>query len=526
MSEVDSKNRLESLLGRLLDEGLGDAEREELGELIVSNAQHRRRYLEYCQMHGLLCAEHGVIAACTESEDIEPRSPGRTARLFYPRRRVWAAAAAAAVMIAAVGSWFASDRKSLPFRGEPVALLQEQIRAQFAYGPNGEATPQPGATMPAGPYELTRGIIELQSFSGVSLTLEAPATFTLLGVDGMRITNGRIAAHVPKSATGYSVQIPNGTVIDLGTDFAVDAVRGEKSEVHVFKGEVQVKLSGAKAIGSTPLHLKTGEATKIDFLTGMPSGIDLDEGRFLRGLESKPREYTRRVLALEPAAYYPMEPAGDGAILRDACPTRSDARISFGNAKESVWAAGKVGLAFSMGGPAQQTFAVAADYPKTQGDELSVVAWVMAKSRPRWGSIAKNWAGSDEWGQFHFGLYYDSGELEAHIQDSSGAEITVKDVVPIPLNVWHHVAFVADGSMLRLYRNGVEVDAAPYRELRGNPLIKALAVGTKLNLAANAPDSHDFNMWDGRLDELAVFNHALTVDEIRELYDLGNAEPF
>ncbi|HEX6963939.1 MAG TPA: LamG domain-containing protein [Lacipirellula sp.] len=526
MSEVPSKNRLETLLRSLLDEGLTDAQRQELGELILANEQHRRRYLEYCQMHGLLRAEHGVLAACTDLEEAEAPIQPRPARWRYTRRRLWTAAAAAALLIAAGGIWHLSNRQPAPFRGEPVALLQEQIRAQFAYGPNGEPTPRPGAAMPAGPYELTRGIIELQSFSGVSLTLEAPATFTLLGVDGMRITNGRIAAHVPKSATGYSVEIPNGTVIDLGTDFAIDAVRGEKSEVHVFKGEVQVKLSGAKAIGSTPLHLKTGEATKIDFLTGMPSGIDLDEGRFLRGLEAKPREYTRRVLALQPAAYYPMEPAGDGALLRDACPTRSDARISFGNAKESVWAAGKVGLAFSMGGPAQQTFAVAPDYPKTQGDELSVVAWVMAKSRPRWGSIAKNWAGSDEWGQFHFGLYYDSGELEAHIQDSSGAEVTVKDTVPIPLNAWHHVAFVADGSMLRLYRNGVEVDAAPYHELRGNPLIKALAIGTKLNLAANAPDSHDFNMWDGRLDELAVFNHALTVDQIRELYDLGDAERF
>jgi hypothetical protein len=152
------------------------------------------------------------------------------------------------------------------------------------------------------------------------------------------------------------------------------------------------------------------------------------------------------------------------------------------------------------------------------------VAWVLSRSRPRWGINAKNWAGSDQWGQFHFGLNYDSGELEAHIQDSSRREITVKDAAPIPLNEWHHVAFVADGAVLRLYRNGVEVDAAPYQRLKWDPRIKALAIGTKLNLAADAPDSHDFNMWDGRLDELAIFNHALTAQQIRELYDLGNAE--
>ena len=73
------------------------------------------------------------------------------------------------------------------------------------------------------------------------------------------------------------------------------------------------------------------------------------------------------------------------------------------------------------------------DYPQAEGNQLSVVAWVTARSRPRWASIAKNWAGADDRGQFHFGLYWDSGELEAHIQDSSGKEITVKDTVPLPL---------------------------------------------------------------------------------------------
>jgi hypothetical protein len=168
-----------------------------------------------------------------------------------------------------------------------------------------------------------------------------------------------------------------------------------------------------------------------------------------------------------------------------------------------VWAAGKVGLAFALGGPSQQTYASSATYPQADGDQLSVVAWVSAHSRPRWASIAKNWAGAEDWGHFHFGLYYDSGELEAHIQDSSRKEITVKDRVPLPLNTWHHVAFVADGSTLRLYRNGLEVDAAPYRELRKDSRIKALAIGTKLNLKGDA--------------------HALTAGDIRELYELADA---
>jgi Concanavalin A-like lectin/glucanases superfamily len=281
-------------------------------------------------------------------------------------------------------------------------------------------------------------------------------------------------------------------------------------------------LHGSKTTGAGPLHLTSGKAARIDFLTGMPSGIDLDEQRFLRRLDAIPGSYTQRLLEMQPAAYFPMEPSGNGTFLKDLGPHGVDAQIFFGHTSEPVWAPGKVGLALALGGPAQQTYASAELYPQAEGDQLSVVAWVNATSRPRWASIAKNWAGGEDWGQFHFGLYYDSGELEAHIQDSSGKEITVRDQVALPLGIWHHVAFVADGSTLRLYRDGREIDSAPYRELRRDPRIKALAIGTKLNLQGDAPEERDFNMWDGRLDELAIFNYAVSPEQIRQLF--GNSD--
>ena len=527
MNSPGDKRQFEMLLGRITEGGLDEAQHQQLERLMESDPALVSQYLQYCQMHGLLRAEHGLLSSWNEAteSDIAIESSRRTSGGGRSRSlrtlAYWSAAALLMGVLATIAARSGSDEPEPPFRGEVVAQLQKQVRAQFVYGPQGESTPSTGAEMPEGAYELTSGIIELKSNSGVVLTLEAPASFTLLDGDGMRLDDGRVAAHVPPAATGFRVEIPNGTVIDLGTDFAVEAVEGEKSEVHVFKGLVQVNLSGSKAVGAAPLRLTTGEATRIDFVTGMPSGIDLDEERFLRDLDPAPRRYTRRVLEMAPAVYYPMEPAGDGAFLRDLTPNRADARIHFGKAKEPVWSQGKIGLALALGGPAQQTYASSAQYPQAEGDQLSVVAWVSAASRPRWASIAKNWAGADDRGQFHFGLYLDSGELEAHIQDSSGQEITVKDAVPLPLREWHHVALVADGAMLRLYRNGQEVDTAAYRQLVRDPRIEALAIGTKLNLRGEAPEEHDFNMWDGRLDELAIFNHALAAEQVLELYELA-----
>lgn len=521
MNERVDNQQFDELLSRFVDSDLQEPELQQLVSLIESDRTLRHKYLESCQLHGLLRAEHGLLASWGVSA-VELSSYRLVGKLRAPRAlALWSTAAVLLISLLGGVLHYGFSKLERPFRGEVVAKLKNQVRAEFAYGPLGESTPPVGAAMLQGPYQLLSGIIELESVTGVVLTVEAPASFTLLDDQGFRIDDGRVAAHVPESARGFRVVTPSATVVDLGTDFAVESTQRTKSEVHVFNGEVQINLRGSKASKASPLRLTTGKATRIDYETGMPSGIDLDEQRFLRGLDVEPRAYTSRVLSMQPTAYYPMQPTGDGMLLMDATTQRSDARIHFGHAAEPVWAAGKVGLAFALGGPAQETYASVGSYLQAEGNQLSVVAWVMAQSRPRWASIAKNWAGADDRGQFHFGLYMDSGELEAHIQDSTNKEITVKDNVPLPLNMWHHVAFVADGSMLRLYRNGQEVAAAEYRQLQSNPRIKALAIGTKLNLRGEAPEERDFNMWDGRLDELAIFNHALTANQVLELYELA-----
>ena len=533
-STVDSQ-RFDLLLGKLSEATLSDSERDELGRAVESSPVLRARYLDYCQMHALLRAEHGLLASC-EAGEVQPLTSKRPtlwqSRLARrPLAALTAAASLACVIAVLFWSFMGSDdstaiaiRDQRPYRGPIVGHLTKQVHAKFVYGPRGETVPTAGSAIPQGTYELQSGIIEIESISGAVLTIEAPATFTLAEDQCVRMGNGKLAAHVPKEATGFRVETASATVVDLGTDFAVEAVTGKNSEVHVFNGEVRINLHGSKTSDAGPLHLTTGKAARIDFLTGMPSGIDLDEDRFLRRLEGDSGAYADRVLKMNPAVYYQMEPIGDGAYLLDSGRNKVNAKINWGRATEPVWARGKVGLAFALGGPVQQTFASAESYPQAQGNELSVVAWVSARSRPRWASIAKNWAGSEQWGQFHFGLFYDTGELEAHIQDSSGQEITVKDKVPLPLADWHHVAFVADGAILRLYRNGQQVSAAPYKRLLGDSRIKALAIGTKLDLSGKEPDHSDFNMWDGRLDELAIFNHALSPEQIRELYDVDTQQ--
>lgn len=520
------------LLSQLADGRLGDDDRRRLGKFLESDPELRKHYLEYCQVHALLRSEHGLLTSWSvpaerNAEDLHADtahtiSPGAAWNVAsnrnWPRR--WALAATVAAVALGFTLW-RIDRPQAPYRGAETATLTKTVGARFAYGVDGEALSTNGMRMRQGVYVLQTGLIEIECDSGAVLVIRAPATFDLVNRSNVRLEDGQLAAHVPQGAVGFRIESPGATVIDLGTDFAVQAVKDKESEVHVFNGEVLVDLHGEKDRSSDLLRLVTGKAARVDLATGMPSGIDLNNQQFLRSLRESDTAYEDAVLALDPAVYYRMEPTGDGTQLADASSNGANASIHFGHATTPLWTAGRVGAALALGGPSQGTYAAANAYPQAVGKELSGVAWVYACSRPRWASIAKNWAGGDDdHGQFHFGLYDDVGELEVHMVDDQGKEVVVRDEVPLPLNVWHHVAFVADGKELRLYRNGREVASQPFRSLHLDPRIKALAIGTKLNLAGDAPEEHDFNMWDGRLDELAVFNHALTSEQVLNLYRL------
>ncbi len=519
MGSSSKQHKFEYLLGQFTEDALSAAEREQLCAILETDRGLRWRYMEHCQMHALLRSEHGLLTAWSAVASENEAAEG-TKRLARSGRQTTALLAAAALVVIAISSQWLDSPVARPHRGEELAELTQAVGAEFVYGVAGEVQAQQGTQMRAGLYTLQAGLVEIEYPSGAVLVMQAPATFELVSAECLRLEDGRLSAHIPETATGFRIDSPGATVIDVGTDFAVQAIRDQESEVHVFNGEVLIDLHGNKWKSTDLVRLVTGEATRVAYSTGMPSGIDLDSQYFLRSLRVADSAYVQQVLALKPAVYYRMEPTGNGAQLIDSAASGAHATIQIGLATAPVWTVGKVGAALQLGGTAQQSYAVAQHYPQTDGDQLSVAGWIYARSRPRWASIAKNWAGGNyDRGQFHFGLREDSGELEAHIVDNRGDEIAVQDTMPLPLNTWHHVAFVADGQILRLYRNGREIDARPYDRLHRDPRIRALAIGTKLNLSGDAPEERDYNMWDGRLDELAIFNHALTADDVRALYE-------
>ena len=188
----------------------------------------------------------------------------------------------------------------------------------------------------------------------------------------------------------------------------------------------------------------------------------------------------------------------------------------------SQWIAGQLGGALWFGGALAGEYVCVVDYAKATST-LSASAWVWAEGPPQLSAaIVNNWADTQP-GQFEFGLLGGAGQLGVRLQPQVGPPVSVLDIAPLPAGSCQHVAFVADGSLLRLYRNGVEVGAPqPYTApiLTNSPL-HALGLGARLNDTGTGPASITPGFWTGMIDDVAVWTRALSAGEIQSIYQAG-----
>jgi hypothetical protein len=187
----------------------------------------------------------------------------------------------------------------------------------------------------------------------------------------------------------------------------------------------------------------------------------------------------------------------------------------------SHWVAGRIGGALSFGGPSNAHHVVVPTYPKPLAG-ISASAWVWAEARSTWATIVKNWGGGTG-GQFHFGLQDTAGDLSNFIQTQSGATPNTREgaAIPFPTNSWQHVAFAADGTTMRLYRNGAQVGSVAYSGNLIASIMAPLGIGVKLNDAGTAPDTGSPGYWQGKMDDLGLWSRGLSGTDIRAIYNAG-----
>jgi hypothetical protein len=139
---------------------------------------------------------------------------------------------------------------------------------------------------------------------------------------------------------------------------------------------------------------------------------------------------------------------------------------------------------------------------------MSVSVWLKPSVMTNWQAIvtksrAYNW--DNGWGLIHY--FGDNSRRIRFFVNNYNRTIQAN----LKLNVWNHVVATYDRNRMRLYVNGVQI-----RSKRYSSAIDNSATSDPIRVAYDSPGDDEYV---GGVDEVKVWNHALTAAEITTIYN-------
>jgi len=204
----------------------------------------------------------------------------------------------------------------------------------------------------------------------------------------------------------------------------------------------------------------------------------------------------------KPVLYLPFD-EGRGNKAYDQSEYKNDGTI-YG----ATWVKGKFGYALSFDGVDDYVKVSYSEIFDSLVNEITIAAWVNIYSFPSSGikSIVQRGYWDPETGSFLFAVH-STEKFYFYIADGTTAR-ELKAFTP-ELNKWYYAVATAKlPEFMRIYVNGElvgEITDLPINEI--NKLTKPIDVGT--------------NRWHGIIDEVRIYNRALTPLEIKKLYYIG-----
>jgi ferric-dicitrate binding protein FerR (iron transport regulator) len=494
-----SAEHLQALQAALREDS--DLRREFIEYMNIDSALGDMAALSQVELAEFETADIGSGARATAVGDSHGKTVSENRTSQTHRIVAFLGSVAAGLLIGAL-VWFASPVKD---EQASVATLVTAVDAVLSC----DGQPQKAPELLPGEYRLERGLVHLQFADGVMVYVEAPARFEAISAGRVVLRSGRLSASVPPEGIGFTVETPEAEVVDFGTEFSLD-VAGGSSEVHVFEGRVRVQarsLSGERT--GDAVDLRTSQAVMIDNMSETPVEIELATNRFIRTFDESRRSYARIVKQLAPVAFYRMAirdqgltcvpPEYSGVVLTGSGnrPAHASGVFAGGSLRvraDSMGRGGRVGTS-----------------PSLRTGRFTLSAFVYLEASAPNGVVAKTLRADG--GYFALGLD-EMGLLQATVRTRDGDFRTVSGDTRIALHTWRHVVMAVDGQRLSLYEDGRLVASSPC----------SLIADSEADVLWFGTDAIGQNLWDGRIDEVVLFDRALGIVEVNNLYQAALEE--
>ncbi|MBX2851029.1 MAG: hypothetical protein KTR15_04700 [Phycisphaeraceae bacterium] len=418
-----------------------------------------------------------------------------------------------------------------------VATLTDSVGAQWRADDKPVSMPM-GAQLVA--YErltLTHGFAEITTRRGAKALLQAPCIIELTDSDNaIRLHQGKLVGKCETQASkGFTVHAPGMDVVDLGTQFGVKADAAEGSMVLVMNGTVRAQPTEQSPLAFTPVVLEQDQARRVVLSTGGLEPIAVAQAPTFFG--EKPDAYAAAVLDAAPLAYWRFNENRDGVIPNEVAPGTHDLQVIGAAHLKTGGVHGSTGH-FSNDTDRNGYFFLDSGLDAIgKSGNFTISCWFWAEEVHQ-GTLMSLFV--DEQADYkHVALLElqpdydvsargDSGWASQSIRGvhcdpplrdgAKGTNIYSKD--PYTLNEWQHIVLVKDAERLVMYLNGKhawELPTGP--DVHGEAKL-AIGLTPLMHFLNNAPEDAMRPLL-GSIDEVAVYDRPLTIEEIKAHWQAG-----
>ena len=174
------------------------------------------------------------------------------------------------------------------------------------------------------------------------------------------------------------------------------------------------------------------------------------------------------------------------------------------------WVDGKFGKALKFDGPGSDAFVTVESTPKLNIDEGSFMAWINAEDWPGVRQIVGKSVHGGCGGRVQYGLFSEGGGLKLRLETEAGRADILTELPETGEFV--HVAFTTDTKKAKIYFDGEEmIEADVPGKLKAND--------DPWRIAQDC-DRLQY-VFNGIIDEVRLWNRALSEDEINTFMDQG-----